>query len=534
MEERGGGGIDRPRGGVVGTGDRRQDSDFAVERGEPLDRRVGRPAHEDHRLDVRMGQQRDRAVAIGTGELIRGLPRHIDPRPGRHPGDDPPSAEKTGQSTSHLPGHRTMGNGDHRHATIVIPLEHQVDDRLPHRPRFPLLRGDVHEHPRSGVDLDHHPALLPQGATDLLGDQIDAGDVEPDGPGGEDGVTGDVGMDLVGLVGGQVAVDLDRHAASHGGDAPRLKRLPPQQPDRQIVELHDREDVGVVRAAERVAVGVVDERADRAHAIANDDVVLTTGRRHAPLPHDEEAMGNAMGELLDNHAAGAAVIFADGDLERLVHVVVVTDPKRNAAPVIAVARLDDDGEAELGGGQAGLLDARRHPAARHRHPDLLEEHAGHLLVLRQRLGDGAGGVGLGGPDPSLPHPLAELAEAVVGDPAAGDAPGLGSADDRARARPQPRVVGEFGERRQLLPDVDRAVVDRRQQQFPRQLERRGRHLLVVELDRQAESPPAPHPAGETGHDPGRRQERGLEPEKDRPRAGGRGELVEGRAGPPRR
>ena len=482
-----------------------------------------------------MGEQGDAGVAIGAGTLVGRLAGKVNRAMAREAGHDAAAAEKAGHGAGDARGdggrRGILADDDHRNPAVDPLLEHQFHDRLPHRPRPAMLGGDVHEHPGAGVDLDHHPPLLGQRPGDVLGDQVDAGDVEADRLGGEDHVAGDVGADLVGLVGREVAVDLDRDAAARLRDVVGGERLAFELGQGEVVELHQRQDVGEVGAAVGIAVGVLDEGPDRARAVADDDVVLSARRGHHRLPHHEQPVGDAARELLHDHAAGAAVVLVDGDLEGVGHVVAVADPEGDAAAMVAVARLDDHRVAEVARRGAGLLDRLRHAAARHRHPHLLEEHAGHLLVLGEGLGDGAGGVGLGGPDAAPPDPLAELAEAVVGDAAPGDAARNGRADDGPRAGPEPGVVGVLGESRELRLEVVVAgrPVDRLEEQLAGEHERRGRHLLVVERGGDREPARRPrHPGGEARSHAGARKERREHPEEGRlgrPRP----EIVEGRA-----
>ena len=82
--------------------------------------------------------------------------------------------------------------------------------------------------------------------------------------------------------------------------------------------------------------------------------------------------------------------------------------------MVAVLRLDDDRRADLLGGRPGVVGVGDRPALGHRHADGLQQRAGQVLVLGDRLGDGAGAVGLGRPDPPLADAVAELDEAAVG------------------------------------------------------------------------------------------------------------------------
>ena len=102
------------------------------------------------------------------------------------------------------------GHGDDRHARRRAGREEQVDDGLGDVLRLTDRRVGVHPEPGRGVDLADRAAGLAHGGGDVGADEVDAGDVEADEPGG---LLGD--LDVVG-VGVERAVDRDaagRHVA---------------------------------------------------------------------------------------------------------------------------------------------------------------------------------------------------------------------------------------------------------------------------------------------------------------------------------
>ncbi len=129
--------------------------------------------------------------------------------------------------------------------TVVLPLspvtattgirpvfalgEEHVDDRLADRPAVAGRGFEVHPEPRPGVDLDHGGAGLFERAVDVLGDEVDARDVQADHPGRVHRPRGDVGVDAVGDVlggpaGAQVGVPADQDLRPGGRD--RIGRVP--------------------------------------------------------------------------------------------------------------------------------------------------------------------------------------------------------------------------------------------------------------------------------------------------------------------
>ena len=62
------------------------------------------------------------------------------------------------------------------------------------------------------------PPCSASGLRDILGHQVDAGDVEADDAGSQRGQRGGFRMNLIGYVEGMVGVALDQHVAAGGGN----------------------------------------------------------------------------------------------------------------------------------------------------------------------------------------------------------------------------------------------------------------------------------------------------------------------------
>ena len=113
------------------------------------------------------------------------------------------------------------GDGDDRHPRRGARREEQVDDRLGDVLRLADGRVGVHPEAGRGVDLADRAAGLAHRRGDVGADEVDAGHVEPDQPGG---LLGD--LDVVG-VGVEGAVDRDaagRHVAGQGQLDHRVER----------------------------------------------------------------------------------------------------------------------------------------------------------------------------------------------------------------------------------------------------------------------------------------------------------------------
>src|SRR5262249_39397558 len=123
---------------------------------------------------------------------------------------------------------------------------------------------------------------------DVGGDEVDAGDVEPDNAGGVDGPDGDVGVDAVGDIGrgaarGQVAIPPDQDALPGRRHRVGVEALLGQDAEADGVQLDEAQRGGVPVAAARVLVDLLDEPPDCRDAVADD-----VGRL-APRPRDGPA-----------------------------------------------------------------------------------------------------------------------------------------------------------------------------------------------------------------------------------------------------
>ena len=151
-----------------------------------------------------------------------------------------------------------------------------------------------------------------------------------------------------------------------------------------------------------------DELGDRVPAVADDLGRVAAGGGDDAAADDQDAVIGAGGEPLDDDLGPVRTHAGVGRLDLLAGAQVRGDP----APLAAELRLDDDRAADLLGGRPGVLGVLDRPPLGDRYADLLQQAAGELLVLRDRLGDGAGAVGLGRQDAPLPRPVAEQHQAL--------------------------------------------------------------------------------------------------------------------------
>ena len=109
----------------------------------------------------------------------------------------------------------------------------------------------------------------------------------------------------------------------------------------------------------------------------------------------------------------------------------------------AMGLRDHDGRVDFLSGFPGIFGIGHRPAFRHGHADAAEERAGQVLILRDRLGNGAGSIGFGCQNAALLVAVTEHDQATGVQPAIGNATGHGSIDDGCRAGSQARIVGQF-------------------------------------------------------------------------------------------
>ena len=189
---------------------------------------------------------------------------------------------------------------------------------------------------------------------------------------------------------------------------------------------------------------------------------LAQGGGDEPAADDQEPIIVAGDVRLDKDAGA---FLARGGVG-VDHLLARAQIGGDAAAVIAVLRLDDDRQANLLGGVPGIVGVGDGPALRHRHADRVQQGARQLLVLSDHLGDGAGGVGLGGADAALPEAVAKLHETAAVEPAHRDAALPRGADDGGRAGSEPHIVGQIAQTRQLGGDVEGPIVQGGQDELP--------------------------------------------------------------------
>jgi hypothetical protein len=97
------------------------------------------------------------------------------------------------------------GNRHQRDTRIFAVGEDVADDRFANWPSLAERRLQMHAQAWCGVQLDDTATLLLERAQDAVTDDVNTGNIEADGARRSDGLRGELGMDVVGDVGGRAA-----------------------------------------------------------------------------------------------------------------------------------------------------------------------------------------------------------------------------------------------------------------------------------------------------------------------------------------
>ena len=306
----------------------------------------------------------------------------------------------------------------------------------------------MHDQTGAGVDLDHRSALLLEGLTDVVRDQVDAGHVEPDRARGEHALLRGVRVQAIGFVDREIAVVAHGDRASGFGHRVGRRALAHQQVERDGIEHEGGERLGCVFTAQRVAISDHHQLFDGVRAVTGERLRLPTAGRYGLVSDDQHAMLPARNAALDDHPGGDEFLLRDG--ERSEHRCAILELDRHAAAFVAALRLDDHRQAQLLSRRPGVFGVGHDAASGHRDAHRSEQLARELFVVRNALRDRARAVRLGGPDPALRFAVAELHQVAIGQAEGGNVALPRAIDDGLRARAVAVVVGQLpqlGERR---------------------------------------------------------------------------------------
>src|SRR5690606_6983468 len=169
----------------------------------------------------------------------------------------------------------------------------------------------------------------------------------------------------------------------------------------------------VAVAAQRVAVGLVDELGDRARAVAYYVTGFAVAGSYQAAAYHQHPVVVAFQLLLDYHLARHLVGTPVGSL----HLGLAADAERDAAALVTVERLDDDRCAKVGEGSHGVLERVDDLTARHGYPRVSQKLLGQRLVSSYVDGDVTGLVGDSCLDQAAVAAITELHQVGVVEPA---------------------------------------------------------------------------------------------------------------------
>ena len=149
-------------------------------------------------------------------------------------------------------------------------------------------------------------------------------------------------------------------------------------------------------APARVEVDQINQLAHGVQRVAQHLGRLAPGGGNQLVTHHQQAKVVAGQKALDHHRA----VFDGGGIS-LAERGAVADVDRHALALVAVLRLDDHRQANFQRHRPAFVGRGHRTTQRHRHAGGVQQALGQVFVLRNRLGDGAGGINLGGLDAPL-------------------------------------------------------------------------------------------------------------------------------------
>ena len=153
--------------------------------------------------------------------------------------------------------------------------------------------------------------------------------------------------------------------------------------------------------------------------------------------------------------------------------------KRHATAVVAVEWFYHHRRADVFSSIPRVRSVFHNPARGHRNAAGFEQTLGQILVAGNAFGNGAGGVGLGGPDTATAHPMAELYQVVFGKAQRGNAPFARCVYDASRTGAKTMYVGHVVQSIHCAGDIKRLIVDGRHHQIARSKKAGAAHVFFT-------------------------------------------------------
>ena len=338
------------------------------------------------------------------------------------------------------------GDGGHRDAALRPRREQHVHDLARHVPRLALAGRHVHAKARGGIDLADGTAHFLVGLGDVVGEEVHAGHIQPNGLGGAHSHLAVVRVDHVGLVdgraaGGQVAGGAQEDTLALGRDAVAPVAHLLQQPLGLMVDLDARQHLLVPDAAAGVLVDLLHQLRAGVLAVAHHVPGQALRHRHQLAVHHQHAMVEALDVALHDDATTVLARLLVGD----VHVVGVVQLDGHTAPMVGVERLDHHRVTDALRHLDGVLRVVRQALLGHRKTQIGEDAVGLLLVGGDLHADVPGLAGHRGLDALLEAAMTELHQAVLVQAEERDLAVARRLDQRRGAGPQDAALCEADE-----------------------------------------------------------------------------------------
>ena len=184
---------------------------------------------------------------------------------------------------------------------------------------------------------------------------------------------------------------------------------------------------------------------------------------------------------LDNHIR----VFSACNRIRRFNFFARAQVEHDAAPAVAITRLNHDRQADVFGDFPCRLDAVHHFATGNGYATALEQCLGQVFVASDAFSDCAGEVSLGSPDTVLERAVTELYEVALVETDVRNFALLGTGHDMRRRGPEVILVNRFADFCQFGLDLKWLLIDNGVHQLQASVERRSAHSLVWHTEHHA-------------------------------------------------
>ena len=199
-----------------------------------------------------------------------------------------------------------------------------------------------------------------------------------------------------------------------------------QAADGDVVKTDFGQRCGVTFTPAWVGIDQVDQLAHGVLAIAHHQRRLAPCGGHQFVAHHQQAVIVAGQKLFYQHGA---ITLCSGI--GIVKSLPSGDVDRDPFALVAVLGFDHDRQTDFMRDGPGLVQALGRASHGHGHASRVQQAFGQVLVLCNRFGNGAGGVGFGGLDAPLLGAPAKLNHAAIGESTDRDAACHGGVHDGA-------------------------------------------------------------------------------------------------------